>query len=278
MEREVLRWPFGNRDRNCHPGHPGFTIHHQKDQTTEPVCYSNRPRKFIAQSRSQRKRRDRRIGRTFNRMAGELEKIIQGNKELTANISHELRSPLTRIRLAEEMLREKLHQENLNLTSSHLNDIRDDIEEMDRLIGRILELSKLDLQQTPLNFENLDPSQLIKDLLPRFQPAISRKNLILTHDLLFNPPFRGDPEALQTAFSNLLDNAVKFTPEGGEIRIKMESDQEGLRIQFLNTADPFSKEDLPGSLTHFSGRNELLKAGLVWGWPLQKRSSKSMEA
>ncbi len=78
-------------------------------------------------------------------MADKLETMIINGKELTANISHELRTPLTRIRIAEEMLREAPGAEAPQ-RERHLDAIREDVEELDRLIGRILELSKMELQ------------------------------------------------------------------------------------------------------------------------------------
>ncbi len=71
--------------------------------------------------------------------------MIRGGKELTANVSHELRSPLARIHIAEELLRGKTKADDSNEWRRHLNDIREDIEELDRLIGQILVLSKLDI-------------------------------------------------------------------------------------------------------------------------------------
>jgi signal transduction histidine kinase len=82
-------------------------------------------------------------------MADKLERMIRGGRELTAHISHQLRTPLTRIRVAEEMLTEKIEHGNYAGLERYLNDIREDIDELDLLIGRILTLSKLDLKESP---------------------------------------------------------------------------------------------------------------------------------
>jgi len=124
-------------------------------------------------------------------MADKLEKMVRAGKELTANISHELRSPLARIRIAEELLREKLPKGDPSYWEGHLNDIREDIEEMDHLIGRILDLSKLDLHERPLKLEVFDPTELMSDLLERFRSIINQKDLQLTRDMSYDPPFWG---------------------------------------------------------------------------------------
>lgn len=182
--------------------------------------------------------------RTFNRMAERLERMIEGRKELTANISHELRTPLARIRIAEQLLAEKLERKKYEDLERHLNDIREDIGEMDRLIGRILDLSKLDLHDRPFHREPFDLSRLMEDLLEQLEPAIQQKRLSLTTSLTPAPSVTGDREALGTAISNVLDNAVKYTPEGGRLMVSMAPEEGALRLSITNTCQALRPEDL----------------------------------
>ena len=182
--------------------------------------------------------------RSFNFMADKLEGMIMSGKELTANVSHELRTPLTRIRVAEEILREKLEKGNVTDWTRHLDEIREDISELDTLIGRILELSKLDIQESPLTFTTFDPSNIIYSLLKKFQPIIDQKTLNVKTDLSFRPPFIGDKEAVGMALMNILDNAVKFTPEKGEISIQMDSGPNLLLINITNTHEVIPEYEL----------------------------------
>jgi len=184
------------------------------------------------------------LGRSFNRMANKLEKMIRGGRELTANISHELRSPLARIRIAEELLRERWERGDYKGCDRHMDNIREDIEELDRLIGSILVLSKLDIQEAPLKRERFKPSDLINELLEGFRPAISRRSLHLTTDFSFDPPVFGDRDALRAALSNILDNAAKFTLEKGDVIVNMHSEQDCLQISITNSFEALSGEDL----------------------------------
>ena len=184
------------------------------------------------------------LGRTFNVMAEKVEKMIRAGKELTANVSHELRSPLARIRLAEELLREKLPKADPASYEENLNDIREDIEEMDRLIGRILELSKLDLHERALKIEGFDPSVMMDDLLERFRPILNQKNITVQKVMSYDGPFSGDKEGLRTAWSNVLDNAAKFIPERGCLIVKMHSEGPSLLISITNTFQAVPEEDL----------------------------------
>ena len=184
------------------------------------------------------------LGRSFNQMADKVERMIQGGRELTANISHELRSPLARIRIAEEILRERWGRGDYQGYEKHLDNIRQDIEELDLLIGSILVLSKLDIQEESLKREPLNPSDLIHELLERLKPSTSRRSLRLITDLSLAPSLLGDRDSLRTALSNILDNAVKFTAEGGGIIVTMQPEGECLRIGVTNSFQALSAEDL----------------------------------
>ena len=184
------------------------------------------------------------LAQTFNDMTDKLEGMIVSGKELTANISHELRTPLTRIRMAEELLRDKVTQGNVKDLAGHLDGIREDIDELDGLIGRMLDLSRLDMRQSPFRPEPLDPSALIGELLEKLRPVIERKDLHVTTELSYSPPFLADKEALRLALVNVLDNAAKFAPEKGDISVQLAWKPDALEIRVMNTAEELSQEEL----------------------------------
>lgn len=200
------------------------------------------------------------LGRTFNIMADKLERMIRGGKELTANISHELRSPLARIRVAEELLREKFEHGDYDQCHRQLDDIREDIEELDHLIDSILALSKLDIHERPSKQESVDLSDLIGELLEKFELALKRKNLRVATDLSFDRPFFGDRDALSTALANILDNTAKFTPENGDVTIRIHSEDDSVKIRVTNSFGTLSEEDLTGIFEPFY-RTEKAHAG-----------------
>ena len=204
------------------------------------------------------------LAQAFNHMTDKLERMITSSKELTANVSHELRTPLTRIRIAEELLREKLEKGNLKEYERHLDDIREDISELDRLTGRILELSRLDIHESPLKFERLNPSDLINDLLERLKPVMDRKDLRVRTELSSDTPLMGDREALRLALLNILDNAAKFTPQKGDIIVKMYSKQGFLEISVTNSFEKLAEEDLTRIFDpfHRTGRSKAAGSGL----------------
>ncbi len=181
---------------------------------------------------------------SFNYMADKVEKMVKGGRELTANVSHELRTPLARIRIAEELLREKFEAGNYRDLTRHLDDILEDIEELDHLIGRILELSKLDIHESQPRLEKLDIMKILNELLARFDPVIEKKGFHLKKEISFNPSFMGDREAIYTAILNILDNAMKYTPLKGEVFVRTRSANDFLEISVINSYDKFAEKDL----------------------------------
>jgi two-component system sensor histidine kinase CpxA len=184
------------------------------------------------------------LGIAFNQMAKRLERMIVGGKELTANISHELRTPLTRIRIAQEMLSEHLEKGDRRKCKGRMNQILEDIEELDTLIGSILDLSKLDIHEAPLKYEPFNPVDLIDELIEKLGPVIAHKGLSVRKKLPEAPLINGDRTALTMALSNILDNAAKFSPENGSIRINMFPDNSLFSICVANTCDTLPEEDL----------------------------------
>jgi len=180
---------------------------------------------------------------SFNIMAQRVERMVVGTKQLTVNISHQLRSPLARIRVAWELLSEKMEGREEKNVFRYLGSIREEIEEMDRLIGRILMLTKLDTRETPEAKSDIDITEILGVLEERCMPSIKRKNIVYNKDT----PDTGlivhaEREQLKEAFSNLYENAIKFTPPGGRIRLRVYREDKGAVFSLTNSCEPM-KED-----------------------------------
>ncbi|MGQ9631522.1 MAG: sensor histidine kinase [bacterium] len=184
------------------------------------------------------------LGDAFNQMAEKIERMIKGNRELTANISHELRSPLTRIRIAEELIREGLNEENGDIRK-YLDSIQKEISELDSLIGQILLLSKLDISERPFQMDKIDLESVMIEILERMKPLIERNEIQIESEIAPGiPPVLADREAIKTALSNIVDNAVKFCPPGGRVEVSIKPEGGGVRISLANSCDPIPEDDL----------------------------------
>jgi len=244
---------------------------------TRPVKSLNRSALRIAKGdlshRSQIKGRDEigERGRSCNEMAERLAGMIRGSRELTANVSHELRTPLARMRLAETLIRERIERGEYGNIEKHLDAIREDIEQLDRLIGRTLELSKLDLREMGLKREPLDLSRMIEATVDRLRPLMAQKALRLDTVLSPGIVYPGDKEAVHTVLSNLLDNAIKFSPEGGQINVRLHSERDAIEVRISNTFTSIPQEDLKSIFEPFYRRTGPKTEGYGLGLAISKR-------
>lgn len=144
------------------------------------------------------------LTRAFNDMAERIERLIAGQKELMANISHELRSPLTRIRVALELLPRS------GATQARLKDVEGDLDELERLIEDVLTASRLEATGRPPHPERVEAQGLLEDLAararldPRLGPECVRMQPGGPVEL------DADPALLRRALWNLVDNAAKY--------------------------------------------------------------------
>ena len=201
------------------------------------------------------------LGNAFNQMADKVERMIVGGKALTALVSHELRTPLTRIRIAEEIMREKLENDDQEIYLRHLDDIREDVDLLNKLIGRILELSKIDMHEVRFEMEPFDIKELINDLIHQLKPIIDRKNLGIHTRLSLIPGFEGNIGSLSTAFLNVIDNAVKYTEPNGNIFISLSSEDGYVELSVINSYKKLDDEDLGRIFEPFQRAKESGKSG-----------------
>jgi signal transduction histidine kinase len=155
----------------------------------------------------------KRLGNTFNIMLDRIQNLLKSMREVNDNIAHDLRSPLTRIRGTAEMslMSEKSIDDYKNLAAST-------VEECDNLIDMIntmLDITEIESGVSEPKIENFDLVKLILEAYELFLPVAHEKKIKMKVDLPEKLDFRGDRKNLQRIVSNLLDNALKYTPEGG---------------------------------------------------------------
>ena len=213
------------------------------------------------------------LASTFNTMAERLEKMISGGKELTANVSHELRSPLARIRVAEEIMRGQLKKGRSEAEGmeKHLDNIQEDIHELDRLIGRILEFSKLDLHEESLEKASLDLSAILRKFQERFEAAVGKKKVTFQMEMPETVFMTGDEKDLESAFTNLLDNAFKFVPDGGQVSVRLVRMPDHLELRVFNTYGKLTDQALENLFQPFYRVTDVAEAGTGLGLAITKK-------
>ncbi len=179
----------------------------------------------------------------FNKMAGKLERIVTSGKEMTAQVSHELRSPLARIQIAVEILKDRF-VDLKDDTTGQLKTIQTEVDELDRIIGRILELSKLDLQDEVPYSEVFSPTKLLLETLQRYESILANKKIKIDTDFSSEDKIIGNKDAFNTAISNLMDNISKYTPTQGKAQLKSQRLENDLEIVMTNSGTRLVEEDL----------------------------------
>jgi signal transduction histidine kinase len=176
---------------------------------------------------------------SFNVMADRVERMVTGTKQLTANISHQLRSPLARIRVAWELLWKKMAGSKTEDVSRYMESIREEIGEIDHLIGQVLILSKLEMREQRETAEYINLAGFLRELEERYMTSIRQKRLVYKRGIPESGlAVLGEREQLKTAFSSIYDNAIKFTPAGGSIDLRAHREEEKVVVSMANSSGP----------------------------------------
>ena len=158
------------------------------------------------------------LGKSFNKMAESLEDAEERRQSMTADIAHELRNPLAIQRAHLEALQDGVYP----LTLENLTLIGEQNRQLTRLVNDLRTLALVDAGELSLNMRSVDLGLMCTDLGARFQPQADGKNVRVV-SLCGTSPLtaQGDRERLQQILDNLMQNALRYTPEGGTIEISL---------------------------------------------------------
>lgn len=181
---------------------------------------------------------------TFNVMAEELEKYENTQQSFVANVSHELRSPLTSIQgFVQGMLDGAIEEAD---QKQYLEIVLSETKRLNILISDLLDLAKFESGQFPLHISKWDVNELCRQCVIRFITKIEDKKL----DMVVNVPegrtmVEADKDRITQVLTNLIDNAVKFCDPGGTLKLwTLEADGK-VRVSVSNTGEVIPEEDLP---------------------------------
>ncbi len=173
----------------------------------------------------------------FGKAYEKQEALEEARRDFTNAIAHELKTPLGVIRNFAENLMEHNMEEKREY---YLDQIIGQTEEMDQLVVKMIEVSKLDSGELILDKEAVGFSQLVREQMERFQPMIQERHLHVQIHAEEEFQVKGDREYLSKAVWNLLGNAVEYNVDGGRIEIKTQKEQ----CIIENTGKPMGEEEL----------------------------------
>jgi signal transduction histidine kinase len=188
------------------------------------------------------------LATAFNRMSGELENLERSRRDLVANVSHELKTPITAIRAHLENVLDGVEEPD----PATLQVMLAQTERLSRLIDQLLELSRLESGELPLRREDVELGPLVSQVLSEIEVARSDRGVEVSSDVPADlPAIEADRERVHQVLFNLLDNAVRFTPNGGSVTVSAERHDGSVEVRVADTGVGISPEHLPRLFERF---------------------------
>jgi signal transduction histidine kinase len=199
------------------------------------------------------------LGRSFNDMAATIQADVEKlklaermRKDLIANISHDLRSPLTSMRGYLETILMKDPQlapeERRGLLEISLKNAAS----LQRLVEELFELVKLDTRQVTVRWEPFQAADLAQDVVLKLAPEAERAGVSFAMDLSQEPPqVSGDIGMIERVLTNLIENALHFTPRGGSVRVSLSLLGQAVEVAVSDTGSGIDPDDLPHVFDRF---------------------------
>lgn len=193
------------------------------------------------------------LATSFNEMADtivrnldELKTMDNLRRELVANVSHDLRTPLATIHGYIETLLIKADTLDKQEREKYLKTVLSSTDRLRRLVEELFELSKLEAEQITPNPEPFSISELVQDIGQKYMIIAEKKGIrfqcILPHDL---PLIIADIALVDRVIQNLADNAIKFTPHGGAVTIELKRSSNNIEVTVADTGEGIATEDIP---------------------------------
>jgi signal transduction histidine kinase len=192
-----------------------------------------------------------RLSEAFNHMAKEVSQSQRTMKDLLANVSHELKTPLTSIQgFSQAILDGAATDEESSKESARI--INDEANRMRALVEDLLLLSQIESGQVMMQHAHVDLGALLERTMERFQFALRDGDIRTGVSLPHLPMVHGDARRLEQVFSNLMENAVRHTPPRGDIALSAQVERDGsVAVKIHNSGSHIPPEDLPRVFERF---------------------------
>lgn len=176
---------------------------------------------------------NRDISRSVARTISKLREVDQSRQEFVSNVSHELKTPITSIRVLADSLM-GMGEVPVELYREFMEDISDEIDRESKIIDDLLSLVKMDKSEAEINIAQVDLNALVEQILKRLRPIANRQKVELIFESIREVTADVDEVKLSLAISNLVENAIKYNVEEGWVRVTLDADH---KFFYLKVAD-----------------------------------------
>ncbi len=183
------------------------------------------------------------VGEAVNHMAEKLQQVDISRQQFVSNVSHELKTPLSSIKVLSEsiLLNAEAPRE---MYVEFLQDITNEVDRMTEIINDLLTLVRLDQKDIPINFKNANINEVVGKIIKRLNPLAQYKNIGLHYDEVEDVFADIDETKFTLAVSNLLENAIKYTDEGGFVKITLDCDHQNAFITVSDTGVGIADDEI----------------------------------
>ena len=187
-------------------------------------------------------RETKEISEAVSQTLRKLKAVDQSRQEFVSNVSHELKTPITSIRVLADSLMgmEDVPEE---LYREFLSDISDEIDRESKIIDDLLTLVKADKSNAELNVEQININGLLEQILKRLRPIAKKRNIELVLESIREVSADVDEVKLSLALSNLVENAVKYNHEEGWVHVTLDADHKFFYVKVSDNGIGISQED-----------------------------------
>jgi len=188
------------------------------------------------------------LSRAFNQMAAQLAENEERRQRLFAGIAHELRTPLSVIQGTLEGILDRV----IEPTPERIASLHSQAVLLRRLITDLRDLSLAQAGQLQLHLETIDIAGVVRDTVEGLSPLFEERGVTLRVDAPDRlPPVEADPDRLRQVMQNLIENALRHTPGGGEVLIVLREEGAGVRLSVADTGAGIAAAELPHIFEHF---------------------------
>ena len=182
------------------------------------------------------------LSSTLNYACSELSKTEDLRRELMANVSHDLKTPLTMIKAYAELIKDVTYK-NKEKMDNNLNVIIEETDRLNLLVNDILELSSLQ-SNNKLCIEKFDLNELIKSIIKRYNIWVEKEKYSIKYKEIKNVVVSADKKRLEQVIYNLINNAINYTGDDKTVIVSVKDNDDNIRVEITDTGKGIEKEEL----------------------------------
>ncbi len=174
------------------------------------------------------------IGDAFNKILSRMKVLNDSRQEFVSNVSHELKTPITSIKVLADSLR---GQENvpIEVYQEFMEDIATEIDREDKIINDLLALIKMDRTSTDLNISQVDINMLVEFIMRRLRPIAIKRDIELVYESIRPVTAAVDEVKITLVITNLLENAIKYNKKHGWVKVTLDADYQFFTVEVADS-------------------------------------------